>query len=304
MGVIDDRGTLFGRFNLIDAAAVLFVVVLVPLSYFAYRVFRVPAPTIASVTPATLAPGAPHRIRVSGEHFRPYLRAFVSKTGEPFSRSQPLPDTQEVNFLIETPAVVELSLPDVTSGQYDLYLFDGGQELARRINAFTIEADPEVPAPRPNVPHDDAVLDITVRFDVDRDIASLLKVGEKDLNQPEVGITVKTPAAFVSLRKLPAPESELKFRLADGGRLTVSADAARERFESVIRLGVVKDHGVWVYSGPQRIRAGERFAFATSAYVIYTGIVTHVSVASRSSAAEQGQGRPAEGHGRGSSAAK
>ena len=85
------------------------------------------------------------------------------------------------------------------------------------------------------------------------------------------------------MQPLPAPESELTFRVADGGRLTASADAGRQRLDAIVRLGVVQNHGVWVYSGPQRIRAGEKFSFATSAYVIYNGIITRLTVLTRGS---------------------
>jgi len=281
MPVIDDRGTVFGRFNLIDAAVMLLVVVLVPISYISYRVFRTPPPVITSVSPATLPADAPRRIRVTGEHFRPYLRAFVSKTGGPFSMSNPQRDTEQAVFLIESPTIVELKLPDVPAGTYDIYIYDEGQEVARRVSAFTLERGAEAPAPAPNVPHDEAVIEIAVRFEADKAVMAQLEVGDTDLNQPEVGVTVKTPATVTAIRPLPAAESELTFRLAEGGRLTASADAARERVDATVRLGAVQNHGVWVYSGPQRIRAGERFSFATSSYVIYNGIITRLSVLTR-----------------------
>lgn len=277
MPVIDDRGRLLGRFNLIDALVLLMVMVVVPISYIAYRAFRTPPPVIASVAPATLPADGLRRVRVEGEHFRPYLRAFVSKTGEPFSMSNPLSDTLRAVFLIESPSLVELKLPDVPPGTYDLYLYDEGQEVARRASAFTLERGPEAPAPTPNVPHDEAVLEIAVRFEADKAVIGQLRVGDKDLNQPEVGIPVKTAATVTTVRPLPAAESLLTFRLADGGRLTASADATRDRVEATVRLGAVQNHGVWVYPGPQRIRAGETFSFATSAYVI-SGIITRASV--------------------------
>lgn len=278
MPVIDNRGRVFGRFNLIDALVALMVVVVMPISYIAYRAFRTPPPVIASVTPATLPADGLRRIRLEGQHFRPYLRAFVSKTGEPFAMNNPLSDTQRAVFLIESPSLVELKLPDVPPGTYDLYLYDEGQEVARRGAAFTLQRGPETPVPAPNVPHDEALLEIDVRFEADKAVMGQLRVGDKDLNQPEVGIPVKTAATVITLRPLPAAESLLTFRLADGGRLTASADATRGRVEATVRLGAMKNHGVWVYSGPQRIRAGETFSFATSAYVIYNGVITRTSV--------------------------
>ena len=190
MPVIDDRGNVFGRLNMIDAAVVLLVAIVIPASYIAYRVFRAPPPVIRSVTPATLAADGPRRIRVTGEHFRPYLRAFVSKTGEPFLMSNPQRDTEQATFLIESPTVVELKLPEVPPGSYDLYLYDEGQEIAHRVSAFTLLRGADAPVPVPNVPHDEAVIEIAVRFEADRAVMSQGTVGDKDLNQPEVGVTV------------------------------------------------------------------------------------------------------------------
>ena len=60
MKVIDDRGRLFGRVNLFDAAIAAFVVVLIPLAYGTFLLFRAPAPRITSVT----------RVPITGEERR------------------------------------------------------------------------------------------------------------------------------------------------------------------------------------------------------------------------------------------
>lgn len=286
MPVIDDRGRVFGRFNVVDALVVLLVAVLMPISYIAYRAFRTPLPIITSIAPATLPADGPRRIRVTGEHFRPYLRAFVSKSGAPISTNNPPPGAEQALFLIESPTAVELKLPDEASpGTYDLVIYDEGQEVARRPSAFTLERAADVPVPAPASPHDEALIEIGVRFEADAAVMGQLKVGDKDLNQPEVGVTVKTPATVMSIRPLPAVESVLTFRLADGGRLTASADASRQRVDATVRLGVVQSRGVWLYSGPQRIRAGDTFSFATSSYVITQGIITRLNVLRRGAAA-------------------
>lgn len=280
MTVIDERGALFGRFNLIDAAVAMFVLVLVPMGYVAYRVFRVPPPVIASVAPPSLAPNVPRRIRVTGEHFRPYLKAFVAKTGEPFSLSDRLPNSEEVVFLIETPDVVELKLPDLPPGSYDLYLYDEGREIAKRTPAFTIEAGAVVgdtAAPAPSARSKDvAKLELAVRFDVDADIAALPKAGDKDLNQPEGGFVSEMPATLISVRSVPSTASDVTFHLA-AGRLTVDT-TPRVRLEMIVRLGVMREKGVWVATGPQRVRSGQPFTFATSSYVLYNGVVSRLTV--------------------------
>ena len=52
MTIVDERGRLFGRFNLIDAGVVFVLLVLVPLAYAAYRLFRPDPVRIESVEPS------------------------------------------------------------------------------------------------------------------------------------------------------------------------------------------------------------------------------------------------------------
>src|SRR4029450_4177974 len=48
--LIDNRGRLFGRLNLVDAAIVVFALVLIPLGYGTFLLFRSAAPAVSSVT--------------------------------------------------------------------------------------------------------------------------------------------------------------------------------------------------------------------------------------------------------------
>jgi len=125
MSIVDERGRLFGRFNLIDASVVAVVVLLLPIGYAAYALFR-PAPIrITSVTPNRVEQGRAARIRLKGEHFRPYLRAEVGRL-------------QPTSFLIETPTAGEIVVPDVEPGTYDITLFDEAEEVARLKDAVTV----------------------------------------------------------------------------------------------------------------------------------------------------------------------
>ena len=79
MTIVDERGRLFGRFNLIDAAVVLVVVVLVPLVYAAYLLFRPPAMKILSVNPARIEQGRQGQFFIvsrqgENDHARKYNR--------------------------------------------------------------------------------------------------------------------------------------------------------------------------------------------------------------------------------------
>ena len=76
MAFIDDRGRVFGRFNLIDLMVGVFVLVLVPIAYGAYALFRPAPPTITTIEPKVLLPGkGDQRIKITGTNFRPYLTA-------------------------------------------------------------------------------------------------------------------------------------------------------------------------------------------------------------------------------------
>lgn len=261
--LVDRQGNVLGRFNLVDVAAVVLVVVLVPMAYIAWRVFRAPAPVIQSVTPSTLSVDSPMRIRLHGEHFRPYLNAVLARTDQPFSVPDRVAENVQATFLIETPTDVEIQLPDLDAGRYDIYLYDEGREVAHQRAAVTLTPGNRRPHVRLGDPIPDAArIDFEVRFDVDADIAPLVTAGAADLNRPEHGSPEATPATLVSVRKASAPHVDG----ATGARL-VSIDA-------VVRAGVTRDHGIWVYP-EQRIRAGETFWFSTADYII-DGLITRI----------------------------
>src|SRR5262245_17433996 len=133
MPLIDDRGRLFGRINLIDFALIAFVVLLVPVGYAAFLMFRTPAPRLTSVTPSSLVVGpGERRVRLSGEHLRPFMRAMVGKT-----------DAKA--FMVERRDAAEIVFDELPAGDYDVALFDVDQEVARLPNALHIVPPPSPP---------------------------------------------------------------------------------------------------------------------------------------------------------------
>lgn len=131
--VIDDQGRIFGRVNLIDAAAVLVLFLLVPVGYGAWAFFRIPSPEIVALSPSVLPPGKDLRVQLQGKNLRPFLRAQIG--------------SQSAVLLIQSPTLGEVILPELELGSYELVLFDESQEVARRPGALTIER----PAPPPAV---------------------------------------------------------------------------------------------------------------------------------------------------------
>jgi IPT/TIG domain len=133
MPILDDRGRLFGRLNLADAALGLFVLVLIPAAYGSYLLFKDPVPTLSEVLPRTLTQGPNLQVEIHGEHLRPYMRVSF---GEAQGR--------EILFVNATTVVVPLP-PDLPSGRYDIVLYDYMREVARMKSALTIEPSPAPP---------------------------------------------------------------------------------------------------------------------------------------------------------------
>jgi IPT/TIG domain-containing protein len=125
MTVIDDRGRVFGRINLIDAAAALFIFVLVPIAYGAYLLFRTPPAKLTAITPDKLYGGPNQRVRISGVNLRPFMR--VSFGG-----------TQGVTFAIVSTTSAEVEVPELPPGTYDVELFDYRQLVDRLPKGLTV----------------------------------------------------------------------------------------------------------------------------------------------------------------------
>jgi hypothetical protein len=158
MSLVDDRGRVGGRINLIDAIVVALIVVLVPVAYGAYLLFRTPAAKLLTIEPAKQYQGPNLRVTVNGENLRPFMR--VSFGG-----------VQGRTFLIGSTKYAQVDLPDLGPGTYDVELYDFMQEVDRLPKALTI-----LPlAPTPTVE-----MQVAGAFrPVGDDLAKQLKVGLK-----------------------------------------------------------------------------------------------------------------------------
>ena len=127
MPLFDDRGHLFGRINLIDAAVAIVVLLFIPLSYGAYQLFRTPVPEILAVEPGTLVQGNDLTVTVEGKNLQPFLRATV--------------DNQEAVLVVEDPTQAKVTLSELTRpGVHDLVLYDVSREVARYPAAVVLAA--------------------------------------------------------------------------------------------------------------------------------------------------------------------
>jgi hypothetical protein len=127
MRMIDERGRLFGRVNVIDAAVAVVALAIVPVAIGAALLFRTPAPTVTAIEPVTVAAGTEMRIKVKGEHLRPLLRATIG-------------GTDATAYLFENSRSVDVLFSGVEPGTHDVALYDGVQELVRVPRAVTVLA--------------------------------------------------------------------------------------------------------------------------------------------------------------------
>ena len=125
MPIVDDRGRVAGRVNLLDALVAVFLLVLVPLGYGAYLLFRTPRPKLLGIAPTSVYQGPGVRIGISGLNLRPFMRVSFDTI-------------QGRTFLIGSTKFAAIDLPDLPPGKYDVVLFDYMQEVDRLPKALTV----------------------------------------------------------------------------------------------------------------------------------------------------------------------
>jgi len=125
MTLVDDRGRLGGQLNLVDAFAVVVVLLLIPLAFAAYLLFRTPLPKLSTVTPASLVEGHDQRIELAGTNLRPFMRVTLNSV-------------PAKSFLIGSTTYALVDLPDLKPGIYDVVLYDHVREVDRLPSALTV----------------------------------------------------------------------------------------------------------------------------------------------------------------------
>ncbi|MEO7155952.1 MAG: DUF4330 family protein, partial [Vicinamibacterales bacterium] len=141
MSIVDSRGRLFGKLNLVDALFLAFLIVLVPLAYGTYLLFKPAQPRIDSVAPSEITV-AERRIgngsaltakfKVHGSGFTPLLRARIG-------------DSDALGLVFESPNSADVLVGPVPPGKHDLILLDGIQEVARANGAIDVQASTGTP---------------------------------------------------------------------------------------------------------------------------------------------------------------
>ena len=272
MAWIDGNGRVFGRVNLIDAALLVFVLGLIPIGVVTARVFRDRPPRIDAVVPASQTAGPRNRIRLKGADFRPYLRVFFNPAGEPFSLKDRIVEQTEGQFLIESPTEVEVQLPPLRPGSYDIHMMDETREILMRPSALTLEPPPLM------------TLRASVRFIALAEVAALLKPGDADI--ADAGANAAGQPARATLETVSASGAGLSVvdtLSMKGGRTLAVASPARAVDARVAIPAARNGLGIWMYRD-QPIRPGDAFSFETATYSV-RGVVSAVSTNERTAAA-------------------
>jgi len=252
MTMIDDRGRLFGRLNLVDLAIVGLVLFLIPIAIATFLLFRTPKPRITSVTqvPVTreeerVAGGSSlsSKLKVRGSGLRPMLRATID-------------DAPAIGFVFETPNSADVLVGRVSAGVHDLILWDGVQEVARASKSVVIQT---VPAPR--------IRAVGTLLDMDRKSAESLRVGAR---YPDVEPTL---AEIIML----GPVEPSRHRMLDpltGGYVDVPVAEHWER-GAVMQLRCDPDSGEGdcAVSGTS-LTAGARITVGTPEALTYARALT------------------------------
>ena len=149
MALIDDRGRLFGRFNLIDVAVVLLAAAAIGFVALGYALFRLPSPPeVTSVSPNRVPANEEHSLQLKGQNFRAFLRTYLGRTGDVDFVKRPLPEDKQdgftltnatrVQFLLETPTLAEIKIPPLGVGSYDLHFYDEAGHVGVKVAAFEV----------------------------------------------------------------------------------------------------------------------------------------------------------------------
>lgn len=135
MPLIDRRGRIFGRVNLVDGSALTIVALLVAGGATAYAHIRPEPPTFTAAEPHAIPAGVASRLLLTGHALRPYLQAVVAPVGTTPRRAQ-LRDAEFIG--IGDATVGALAVPPLQPGEYDVHVYDTGREIAVIREAFAV----------------------------------------------------------------------------------------------------------------------------------------------------------------------
>jgi len=237
VSIVDDRGRVFGRWNIVDTVVVCAAVGVIVMGYGAFLLFRTPAPTLVSVTPAQIVSQESRTLYISGEKLRPYLNVRVGMAIAP--------------LLLEGPSTAQVTLPGLSEGAYDIVLLDESQELARLVGALIVE------------PLQTRYASVQVKFVMSPDVAALVNPGDVDsgLSMVDAGTP---PGGEIPQGTIVSIDTDRENVVGAGG-LGIAETVVV--FDATVRVPVVMAPDGWRYSG-RPVMVGASFRFEGRSYAI------------------------------------
>jgi len=234
VAIVDSKGRLFGRLNLIDAAALAVLIALVPALLAGYRAFRARPITVTGITPKRLEIGAPARFQITGTAFQPYLQVFLAKAGEPFAMEEVNRSQYMGTYLLASPSLVEVTFPDLERGTYDLYLAEHGRVISSRPAAFTVS--------QRDYPKGARI--VKVQFYPPPEAVQLIRVGDRDIVTPRLPTSVVTdPAVVTAVDRRHITREVIDMRLTPKQDRWIGQPMSGELVEVTLRMPVLVVNG-------------------------------------------------------------
>lgn len=249
------------RWNLLDVAMVAILGLIAAVGVAGYRRFQAPMPEISSVTPARVVAGAARQLSLHGRYLHPYVRAFVFEAGHALPIDAIDPAKQEAKAVTTTATRLDVRLPPVPPGVYDVYLFDEFQQVAFAAKAFTVV--------EPTYPHGE--MTATIRFFLDAGPGPTIAIGDRDRSTPRDSDAPRTEGAVVTaVRVDPSERQALEMWVASNGpgdgAIWMGGRGKRQQLDLDLRVPLALDaSGDWRYNGAM-LRAGQFLDFESGRF--------------------------------------
>ena len=253
MPLIDDRGRLFGRVNLIDALVAVVALGLIPLSYGAYLMFRPPIPKIINVSPGEVPVSAAEddrpRLQITGENLREALLPVFGRN----------PVVSSPGFLVQNSQHAEVIVPVLPAGTYDLSFQDGGRVLVTVPGALRVVAPPP-PVKVIVPPARSALALVTIRFFAEPEVLAVMNIGDADVAGPGSGVDRAVLTEIGTQRE--TTSAQIVADTVLGRNFQVHRPVLV--FTGKVRVPVVYTPAGWSYKD-RPVKVGASFYFITAA---------------------------------------
>ena len=187
MNLVDDRGRLFGRWNVVDALIGVVLLGAIPLLYGGYVLFRPQRASLVAVEPARIQSREDVDLTIRGNNLRPYMR--VSFDGH-----------QGQSFLFGDATTAVVRATDLPPGVYDVILYDNAQERARLPKALEVVAPPQVRTEVDIIGSFTALSEpLAVQIKPDLEIAGLGRVTRVGRPRPSATRTMVAPGQILNV---------------------------------------------------------------------------------------------------------